>query len=59
MHIEHDPHPDAASLRLVELLEGVESKKTSTDDEEGVDAKKPVPDGNKCKPGGLNLVSQC
>ena len=56
VHIEHHPHADAAALCLVELLEGVESKKTATDDEEGVDAKKPVPDGNKRETGGFYLV---
>ena len=56
VHIEHGPHPNTAALCLVKFLEGVESKETATDDEEGVDAKKPVPDSNKGKPGGFHLV---
>ena len=58
VYIEHDPHPDTASLCFVKILEGVESEETATNDEEGVDTKEPVPDRNKGKSGGGNLVRQ-
>lgn len=50
MHVEHDPHPDTAALRLVELLESVEGEKTAADDEERVDAEKAVPHRDKREP---------
>ena len=50
VHVEHDPHPDTAALRLVELLESVEGEKTAADDEERVDAEKAVPHRDEREP---------